>query len=198
MLLGLARTRQFSVASNVGVQWYVQQDPAFVSPHSGDTMQLLSQIWRVVSRNFRSSMCNKNVFVCFVCLRVCVSYWNVHLHSELDHNRAALMGYNGFILIKNIKEERKNVSSDKIYTCIVLLLLLLLDGTAQRDPYTVTISGLLFNSIWVIIIPHLSTRALWKLTAETSGSKARETWWQMASVFCLRSLFHTVGYFNMR
>jgi hypothetical protein len=57
------------------------------------------------------------------------------------------MGYNGFILIKNIKDERKNVSSDKIYTCIVLLLLLLLDGTAQRDPYTVTISGLLFNSI---------------------------------------------------
>jgi hypothetical protein len=41
---------------------------------------------------------------------------------------------------------------------------------AQGDPCTVTISDLLGSPIYFLIIPDLSTRALWQLPAEASSS----------------------------
>jgi hypothetical protein len=47
---------------------------------------------------------------------------------------------------------------------------------AQGDTCAATNSDLLCFSIWFLIIPVSSTRALWQLPAETSSSETGETW----------------------
>jgi hypothetical protein len=67
---------------------------------------------------------------------------------------------------------------------------------AQGNLNTATISDLLCIPIRVLIIPDLSTRALWQLPADTASSEARETWQEVATEFCLQSiLFILVGFF---
>jgi hypothetical protein len=59
-------------------------------------------------------------------------------------------------------------------------LWLLLQGDAQGDPYTA------------------STTALWQLPADTPTSKAGETWWEMATEFCILTIsFIPIVFFSI-
>jgi hypothetical protein len=69
---------------------------------------------------------------------------------------------------------------------------------AQSDPRTAAISDLTCVPISDIITPDSSTRALWKLPAETSSIATGETWTEMDVEFCLLSIsFILVRFFKM-
>jgi hypothetical protein len=59
-------------------------------------------------------------------------------------------------------------------------------------------SDLLRISVWVLIIPDSSTRALWQIPAETPSSKWRETWWEMVVNFADEIfLSYSTGFFTI-
>jgi hypothetical protein len=58
----------------------------------------------------------------------------------------------------------------------------------QSDLGTATVSDLLCVPIWFLIIPTLSTRALWQLPTDTSSRNAWETWQKKSTEFVLRNI----------
>jgi hypothetical protein len=70
-------------------------------------------------------------------------------------------------------------------------------GIAHGDPYTATITDLLYFPISVPIIPDLPIRALWQQPAGAPSSKVGEIWLEMSVNFSYKYLFHVVGFFNM-
>jgi hypothetical protein len=68
---------------------------------------------------------------------------------------------------------------------------------AQGDTCIATISDLLCSPAWFLIIPALSTRALWPFPAETSSNKSGEIWRGNGRWMFRTKYFILAGFFNM-